>query len=122
VGCASGRGRGGGLAAIAPFNLKKKSRCRLAAGAAGCHISDNQKLQNQGRGLRLSERVKKFRRRPLSSSLPCNRFSGLLAPAPDSLLEKVSVGRFGLPGFGELGAVAARPTIDGQVVEANVHG
>jgi hypothetical protein len=29
-----------------PFNLKEKSRCRPAAGAAGLHIMDDHKLRN----------------------------------------------------------------------------
>jgi hypothetical protein len=30
-----------GLAAFEPYNLKRRSRCRPAAGAAGSHISNN---------------------------------------------------------------------------------
>ena len=39
-----GRCRRGGLAAFELFDLKRKSRCRPAAGTAGRHISDNYNL------------------------------------------------------------------------------
>src|SRR5438046_1109153 len=96
-----------GLIRFAPRNLKRKSRCRPAAGAADRHISDNRKPQEQGRepAFRACEEID---RRAIT--LPCRGFPGLLAPTPDSLLEKFSVGGFAMPGSGKLGAVAARPT------------
>ena len=40
----------GGLAALAPCNLKGKSGCRFAVGAAGCNKADNHKSQDRPRG------------------------------------------------------------------------
>ena len=40
------RFRRSGLTEFAAFNLKMKSRCRLAADAAGRHITDNHKSQD----------------------------------------------------------------------------
>ena len=40
----------GGLDAFAPCNLKRKSRCRFAVGAVGCHKADNHKSQDRSRG------------------------------------------------------------------------
>jgi len=39
----------GDPAAFVSFNLKGKSRCRPAAGAAGCHKADNHKSQDRPR-------------------------------------------------------------------------
>ena len=40
-----------GLAAFAPYNLKRNFCCRLAARAAGGHLSDNHKVQDPQAGI-----------------------------------------------------------------------
>ena len=56
--------QGGDLAGFESCNLKEKSRCRPAAGSAGCHIIDNHKSQVRQASIRSETKMDVPRLRP----------------------------------------------------------